>query len=92
MKKGLIVKLKKALYRNGGKSFIINQSWPHFVVSREEIDRKYSLFDKKFIYDYKYKKDPMGIRGMFDYCSSINDRASIQYPRERFIRTHKDEL
>ena len=55
-------------------------------------DTKYSLFNKKFIYDYKYKKDPMRIREMFDYCSSINDRASIQYPRERFFRTLKDEL
>jgi hypothetical protein len=150
-KRNFMQKIKKTLYRNSGRSFIINQSWSHFLASREEIDTlgyfderllgigeedgdiswryisefgmpisnysinafenyaeetlhikptninchsntKYSLFNKKFIYDYKYKKDPKGIKGMFDYSASINDKGSVQYPNERFFRTHKDEL
>lgn len=144
-------KIKKALHRNEGRSFLINGSWSHFVVSREEIDKlgyfderllgigeedgditwryihefgrpiqsysikafknfaeetllekptnikyhsetKYSLFNRKFIYNQKYKSDPEGIKGMFDHAFSMSDPGPVQYQNERFFRTHKDEL
>jgi hypothetical protein len=40
--------VKKAIYRNKGRSFTINQSWSHFVVQREEID-KIGYFDERLL-------------------------------------------
>lgn len=150
-KRNFMEKIKKALNHNKGKSFLINGSWSHFVISREEIDTlgyfderllgigeedgdtswryicefgqpinsysirafknyaeetqhikpvnikcrsnsKYSLFNRKFIYEYKYRADTEGIKGMFDYAFSMNDSGPAQYQNERFYRTHKDEL
>ena len=150
-KRNFMEKIKKALDHNKGKSFIINGSWSHFVISREEIDTlgyfderllgigeedgdalwryihefgqpinsysirafknyaeetkhikpaniksrsnfKYSLFNRRFIYEYKYRADPEGIKGTFDHPFSMNDSGPAQYPNERFYRTHKDDL
>lgn len=35
-----LVDVCAALRRNGGRTFVINRSWSHFVVSREEIDER----------------------------------------------------
>lgn len=37
-----------ALRRNGGRTFLINRSWSHFVVSREEIDAL-GYFDERLL-------------------------------------------
>ena len=37
-----------ALRRNGGRTFVINRSWSHFVVSREEID-ELGYFDERLL-------------------------------------------
>jgi len=141
-----------ALRRNGGRTFLINRSWSHFVLSREEIDEigyfderllgigeedgdmtwrymdrygraiptvrlrgfvnyaeqttrsyappnikthsgtKYSLFNRRFIYEEKYRPDPAGIKGMFDEPVIVKDPGARQYPHERFYRTRRGEL
>lgn len=150
-KRNFMEKIKKALHHNEGRSFLINGSWSHFVISREEIDTlgyfderllgigeedgdtlwryihefdqpinsysirafknyseetqhikpinikcrsnsKYSLFNRRFIYEYKYRADTEGIKGIFDHSLSMNDSGPAQYQNERFYRTHKDEL
>lgn len=40
--------VKKNLSRNGGKSFVINESWSHYVVNRKEID-KLGYFDERLL-------------------------------------------
>lgn len=151
-KRNTIENVQKNIQRNGGKSFVINKSWSHFVVSREEIDElgyfderllgigeedgdltwryiqrygrpisnfsirglenyadetvhsykpinikchsgtKYSLFNREFMFEQKYKSDPKGIKGIFEHPVNINDEGPDQYPNERFYRKHKDEL
>ena len=151
-KRNAIKKVQKNIQCNDGKSFVINKSWSHFVVSREEIDElgyfderllgigeedgditwryidkynrpvsnfqvngivnyadetvhsykpvnikshsgtKYSLFNRKFMFEQKYKSDSNGIKGMFEHPVNINDEGLNQYPNELFYRKHKDEL
>jgi len=43
-----IAKVKLRLRQNGGKSFIINKSWSHFVIAREEID-ELGYFDERLL-------------------------------------------
>ena len=141
-----------ALRRSKGKTFLINRSWSHFVVSRAEIDElgyfderllgigeedgdmtwryisqygqeissfkikgfenfaedsvrsykpvniqthsgtKYSLFNKKFMFEEKYELVPEGIRGMFEQPVAMKDASKNQYPNERFYRLRKGEL
>lgn len=40
--------VRDALRRNGGRTFVINRSWSHFVVSREEID-ELGYFDERLL-------------------------------------------
>ncbi|MGZ8459928.1 MAG: glycosyltransferase family 2 protein [Candidatus Deferrimicrobiaceae bacterium] len=141
-----------ALRRNGGRTFVINRSWSHFVVSREEIDElgyfderllgigeedgditwrymkrhgreipsfpnkgfenyaeetvrtyqpvniqthsgtKYSLFNRKFVFEEKYAPATEGARGMFEGPVELKDPGKDQYPNERFYRLRKKEL
>jgi len=39
IKRNVIEKIQRNIQRGGGRSFVINKSWSHFVVSREELDR-----------------------------------------------------
>lgn len=140
------------LRRNAGRSFLINRSWSHFVISRAEIDElgyfderllgigeedgdmtwryisrygteipsfrikgflnyaedtvrtyqpinirthsgtKYSLFNRRFMFEEKYEPNPDGIRGMFDEPVAMRDPGKEQYPNERFYRSRKKEL
>ncbi len=142
----------RALRRNGGRTFLINRSWSHFVVSRREIDElgyfderllgvgeedgdmtwryfsrygsaipsfrlkgfvnyaeetvrtfkpanirthsgtKYSLFNRKFLFEEKYAPGPDGIKGMFDEPVVMKDPGKEQYPNERFYRLRRKEL
>ncbi len=43
-----IDKILKTLQRNKGRSFLINRSWSHFVLSRKEID-KLGYFDERLL-------------------------------------------
>jgi glycosyltransferase involved in cell wall biosynthesis len=141
-----------ALRRNGGRTFVINRSWSHFVVSREEIDElgyfderllgigeedgditwrymkrygreipsfpikgfenyaeetvrtyqpvniqthsgtKYSLFNRKFVFEEKYAPATEGVRGMFEGPVELKDPGKDQYPNERFYRLRKKEM
>ena len=47
-KRNVVEKIQKHLQRSGGKSFVINKSWSHFVVSREEIDDM-GYFDERLL-------------------------------------------
>ncbi len=145
-------KIRKCLRRNEGRSFVINQSWSHFILSRDEIDElgyfderllgigeedgdftwrymqrygrkipsfkikgianfaeetvytykppniqchsgtKYSLFNREFILNRKYRRSEEGLKGMFDNPVIMNDEGSEQYPHERFYRRHKKKL
>lgn len=40
--------VRDALRRNGGRTFVINRSWSHFVVNREEID-ELGYFDERLL-------------------------------------------
>ncbi len=150
-KKQFLKKVQRALTRSRGRSFTINRSWSHFVISRDEIDRlgyfderllgigeedgdmawryrdhygcalkdyaisgisnfseatmeerptnvachsggKYSQFNRRFIYQSKYREDSQGIKGMFDTPMTIQDPGQPQYPHERFYRDHRDKL
>lgn len=147
-----IDKIGRAIRKNHGKSFLINDSWSHFVVNKKEIEElgyfderllgigeedgdmawryikkyrepikkysmsefvnyagetvdsykpinikchsntKYSLFNRHFIYNCKYRPDSKGIKGMFDYPVELNDPGPEQYPNENFYQKHKNEL
>lgn len=140
------------LRENGGRMFLINRSWSHFVVTRSEIEElgyfderllgigeedgdmmwryinrygkeipsfkmkgfvnyaeetvraykplnirthsgtKYSLFNRRFMFEEKYEPSPDGIRGMFDEPVVMKDPGKEQYPNERFYRSRKKEL
>ena len=41
-------KISKILAQNGGRSFLINHSWSHFLASRQEIDAL-GYFDERFL-------------------------------------------
>ena len=141
-----------ALNRNQGRTFLINRSWSHFLINRDELDdlgyfderllgigeedgdmtwryidrykreignykikgfenfaedtvytckpvnikthsgTKYSLFNRKFMFEEKYQKVPNGIKGMFDQPVVMKDVGVNQYPNERFYRLRKGEL
>lgn len=141
-----------ALRRNEGRTFVINRSWSHFVVSREEIDdlgyfderllgigeedgditwrymkrygreipsfpikgfenyaeetvrsfrpvnirthsgTKYSLFNRKFVFEEKYAPTTEGIRGMFEGPVELKDPGKDQYPNERYYRIRRKDL
>lgn len=149
---GFLDDVCSALRGNQGRTFLINRSWSHFVVSRTEIDElgyfderllgigeedgdltwryirrygegirsvrlkgfvnyaedtvrtyepvnirthsgtKYSLFNRKFMFEEKYLPSPDGIRGMFDEPVVLKDPGKEQYPYERFYRERKKEL
>jgi hypothetical protein len=54
--------------------------------------RKYSRFNREFIYDKKYKKSIFGHRSMFDYKVTQQLEDLPQYPYENFYRTHLKDL
>jgi len=150
-RKSFLDKVSTALARNQGRTFTINGSWSHFVVSRDEIDQlayfderllgigeedgdmawrylerfgtpiadyslsgisnfseatmaqrptniashsdsKYSRFNREFIYRTKYRKDPAGIKGMFDSPMAVDDPGQRQYPYERYFRDNRSRL
>lgn len=144
--------VSRAIAKNGGRSFVVNGSWSHFLISRREIDElgyfderllgigeedgdttwryierygtplpsirikgftnyaeesvdsykplniqsrpgmKYSLFNRTFMFETKYERDPKGIRGMFEEPMRLKDAGPSQYPNERFYREKRDEL
>ena len=47
-KPGFLEDLCDTLRRNGGRTFVINRSWSHFVISREEID-ELGYFDERLL-------------------------------------------
>ncbi len=47
-KPGFLEDVCAALRRNGGRTFVINRSWSHFLVSREEID-ELGYFDERLL-------------------------------------------
>jgi glycosyltransferase involved in cell wall biosynthesis len=47
-KRNLIEKVQENIQRSGGKSFVLNKSWSHFVVSREEIS-ELGYFDERLL-------------------------------------------
>ncbi|CAB5079454.1 hypothetical protein D3OALGA1CA_502 [Olavius algarvensis associated proteobacterium Delta 3] len=53
---------------------------------------KYSLFNRRFMFEKKYRPDPEGLQGMFETPVTIDDPGPEQYPNERFYRQHKDDL
>jgi predicted glycosyltransferase involved in capsule biosynthesis len=53
---------------------------------------KYSQFNRDFMFNVKYEKDPAGIKGMFDESVGLKNPGKEQYPNERFYREHKGEL
>jgi glycosyltransferase involved in cell wall biosynthesis len=141
-----------SLSRNKGKTFLINRSWSHFLVNRDELDAlgyfderllgigeedgdmtwryikqfgepissfkikgfqnyaeesvrsykpvniqthsgtKYSLFNRKFMFEEKYTPSAEGIRGMFDTPVVMKTSDEKQYPYERFYRLRRGEL
>ncbi|OGU60049.1 MAG: hypothetical protein A2X64_07590 [Ignavibacteria bacterium GWF2_33_9] len=50
------------------------------------------IFNTKFIYDYKYKKSFLGIKGMFNYTSKCISKTVQQYPYEKFKRDNKHNI
>jgi len=149
--KNFIRKIQEKLVRNHDSSFLINNSWSHFVISRKEVDdlgyfderllgigeedgdmtwrylqrygravpsfkikefvnyaeetmvdkpanitcrpgTKYSLFNRRFMFDHKYRPDAGGIKGMFDYPVELRDKGPDQYPNERFFRENRHRL
>ena len=141
-----------ALIDSVQSSFLINSSYSHFVVKREEIDAlgyfderllgigeedgdfawryismfnkqvpwypidginnyvdglhdykptnirthsglKYSLFNRAFIYEYKYEKGvETDVRGFFDYPMTCKLPVASQYPYEKFYIKNKKQL
>lgn len=141
-----------SLRHNKGRTFRINRSWSHFLVSRDEIDElgyfderllgigeedgdmtwryshmygreipsfkikgfenfaeetvhsykpvniqthsgtKYSMFNRKFMFEEKYEASSDGIQGIFDEPVVMKDAGRQQYPNERFYRLRKGEL
>lgn len=53
---------------------------------------KYSIFNREFMFETKYEKDPEGIQGIFDEPMRLRDDGPEQYPNERFYREKKDQL
>lgn len=53
---------------------------------------KYSLFNRKFMFEEKYTTVPEGVRGMFDEPVALRGAMERQYPYERFYRRRKEEL
>jgi glycosyltransferase involved in cell wall biosynthesis len=53
---------------------------------------KYSLFNRKFMFEEKYQADPHGVKGMFDEPVGLKSQMERQYPYERFYRRRKAEL
>jgi predicted glycosyltransferase involved in capsule biosynthesis len=47
-RQGFMEEVCSALRRNGGRSFLINRSWSHFVLCREEID-ELGYFDERLL-------------------------------------------
>jgi hypothetical protein len=47
-KPNYIEKIKKAIHNNNGKSFLINNSWSHFVVNKKEIE-ELGYFDERLL-------------------------------------------
>ncbi len=152
MNRDFVKDICRAIRKNQGRSFVINGSWSHFVISRREIDElgyfderllgigeedgdmtwryierygkplagvsikgfvnyseetasdhapqnikarpgmKYSQFNRDFMFNVKYEKDPNGIKGMFDEPAILKDAGKEQYPNERFYREHKGRL
>jgi len=45
---------------------------------------KYSLFNRLFMFNYKYLMNPSGIKGMFDYPVTQNIQDTNLYPYEKF--------
>jgi glycosyltransferase involved in cell wall biosynthesis len=151
-KPGFLEDVCAALRQNRGRTFVINRSWSHFVVSREEIDElgyfderllgigeedgditwrymkrygreipsfpikgfenyaeetvrtyrpvnirthsgtKYSLFNRKFVFEEKYAPATEGVRGMFEGPVELKDPGKDQYPNERFYRLRRKDL
>ena len=138
--------------RNEGRMFLINRSWSHFMINRDEVDElgyfderllgigeedgdmtwryisrygreiptfkikgidnfaeattktykpvniqtrsgsKYSLFNRRFMFEEKYKASTEGVRGMFDEPVILNIDMNQQYPYEAFYRLRKKDL
>lgn len=148
---GFFHEVASAILKNEGHSFVINESWSHFLISRKEIDElgyfderllgigeedgdmiwrylegygrslksirlqgivnfanetehyrpanikcrpgmKYSQFNREFMFNEKYQRDPAGMKGMFDEPVALKDPGKEQYPNERFYRKRKNEL
>ena len=53
---------------------------------------KYSQFNRDFMFNEKYEKDPAGLKGMFDEPVSLKDAGKNQYPYEKFFRRRREEL
>lgn len=53
---------------------------------------KYSLFNRKFIFEEKYQPGPSGIKGMFDKPFVMKDPGKEQYPNEKFYRLRGKDL
>ncbi len=78
-----------ALRRNGGRTFLINRSWSHFVVSREEIDAL-GYFDERLLGIGEEDGD-MTWRYIERYGSaipSVKIRGFVNYAEET-VRTYK---
>jgi len=50
------------------------------------------VFNKEFLYNYKYKKAFYGIKGMFDYKSKCINNTLQQYPYEKFKQDNKHNI
>ena len=147
-----MTEIGRSLLRNNGRTFLINRSWSHFLLSKDELDTlgyfderllgigeedgdmtwrylkqygvpiasfkikgfqnyaeetirsykptniqtysgtKYSLFNRKFMYEEKYLPIVRGIQGMFDTPMEEKDPAASQYPYEQFYRLRRKEL
>jgi hypothetical protein len=53
---------------------------------------KYSRFNRQFVYEQKYQKDPQGQKGIFDAPMIMKDPGQKQYPMERFYRENKEKM
>jgi hypothetical protein len=53
---------------------------------------KYSRFNRRFMFEQKYQRDPNGFQGLFDHPVVLRDPGRPQYPHERFFREHCHEL
>lgn len=53
---------------------------------------RYSLFNRNFMFNYKYAMDPNGIQGMFDYPVTQNIPDANLYPYEKFYLDNINSL